>query len=44
VEQSLDQMIKRQSGSVFDLIGMLSQSLAPQTPPNAPPQQPEITQ
>jgi hypothetical protein len=42
VEQSLDQMIKRQSGSVFDLLGMLSQSLAPQTTPNTPPQQPDI--
>ncbi|HYX38348.1 MAG TPA: hypothetical protein VE954_35040, partial [Oligoflexus sp.] len=44
VEQSLDQMIKRQSGSVFDLLGMLSQSLVPSIPPNIPPQQPEITQ
>jgi DNA-binding transcriptional regulator GbsR (MarR family) len=43
VEQSLDQMIKRQSGSVFDLIGMLSQSFAPPMPPNPPPQEPGIT-
>jgi DNA-binding transcriptional regulator GbsR (MarR family) len=42
VEQSLDQMIKRQSGSVFDLLGMLSQSLAPQATPNTPPQYPDI--
>jgi DNA-binding transcriptional regulator GbsR (MarR family) len=42
VEQSLDQMIKRQSGSVFDLLGMLSQSLAPQVMSNIPSQQPDI--
>lgn len=29
VEQSLDQMIKRQSGSVFELLGMLSMSFSP---------------
>jgi DNA-binding transcriptional regulator GbsR (MarR family) len=42
VEQSLDQMIKRQSGSVFDLLGMLSQSFTAQPPPQIPSQPPEI--
>lgn len=42
VEQSLDQMIKRQSGSVFDLLGMLSQSLAPKPLPNTSPQHPDV--
>jgi DNA-binding transcriptional regulator GbsR (MarR family) len=44
VEQSLDQMIKRQSGSVFDLLGMLSQSFAPMSPPNTLSQPPEMTE
>jgi DNA-binding transcriptional regulator GbsR (MarR family) len=44
VEQSLDQMIKRQSGSVFDLLGMLSQSLGSSLPLKGPYQQPDITE
>lgn len=42
VEQSLDQMIKRQNGSVFELLGILSQSLAPLSNSNSSPQPPEI--
>ncbi len=40
VEQSLDHMIKRQNGSVFELLAMLSQSMAPggfaKNPENGP--------
>ncbi len=42
VEQSLDQMIKRQSGSVFELLGMFTQSFAPAPAPKGQQQPPEL--
>ncbi len=36
VDQSLDQMIKKQNGSIFDLMSLLAKTMTPATPPSSP--------